>query len=99
MSNLPTDTPETHNGQGVEERRLVRCCNALYEASTDLWYATGVIRHAEGHPGRMGFTDDSPESERALCQMEADISGLVEIAKRIRSEKANVKGCDSEDEH
>jgi hypothetical protein len=53
-----------------------------YDAATDLWFASGVEGHAEGHPGVPGPARDEPwDYERA--HLDAAIHTLTLIRERL----------------
>lgn len=56
---------------------------AVYSAAVELWHASGVERHAEGHPGVPGPSgaDESWDSDRA--HLEAAIRALTLIHERL----------------
>jgi hypothetical protein len=56
-----------------------------YDAATELWFTSGVERHAEGHPGIPGPCGDGTLWDINEAHLEGAISTLKEIRDRLYS--------------
>ena len=62
---------------------LEQAAKTTYDAVTALWVASGVERHAEGHPGVPGPSGDGEPWDIDRAYIEGAIIALDEIYRRL----------------
>lgn len=91
MATDPTSEIEraspTHDGAGVASAApcsaFASLAKTTYDAATALWFASGVERHAEGHPGVPGPSGDAEPWDIDRAHIQGAIIALNEIHRRL----------------